>query len=109
MSRTANAMDFASPMQIHGRWSVPALLCAMVVGCQGSDKDPGDMHGGSAGATADEHSLTVDGTEVLTPAVAPEERTLIALFAIDENDDVTLNIPRWKGDSQGTSIVLFDN
>lgn len=97
---------------------------------------------------AGQHVLTVDGEELLTPEVAGEDATLIALFAVDEDADgvadltplsrfvlpipflggidmsiptdaegpiefvfegETLHTPRWKGDTEGTVVVLFDN
>jgi pimeloyl-ACP methyl ester carboxylesterase len=106
-----------------------------------SKQDTSDT-GGNANDT-----MTVDGSEVLTTAVAPETKTLAALFVLDDKldkksdltpianmntlpflngvdvallssdpgpikivfDGTTINIPRWKSDTEGTSFVLLDN
>jgi hypothetical protein len=91
-------------------------------------------------------SLTVNGSELLTPDVAPETETLIALFGFDGNNDgqsqlspvpgfavpflnaidlslstaeqspieliydqVKIHIPRWKSDTEGSSLVVIDD
>lgn len=92
-------------------------------------------------------SLTVNGSEILTADVAPESRTVIALFGFDANmnnqsdltpiadlstvpflggvdvslptsesspvelvyNGFTVHVPRWKSDTEGSSLILLDN